>query len=139
MIKVHSIVLLFVFAAAPPCLADEPLDTESIISALVEVTNDANEGVRYAAFNALKRQPRSEELVELFWRGLDDGFLQIRGVSLEKIVELEGPTDKVLERLILLTNKRRVAYTFGDDQDANAFLTRTEYRKPWVLPKISEV
>ena len=32
-----------------------------------------------------------------------------------------------------------VAYTFGDDQDANAFLTRMEYRKPWVLPKISEV
>ena len=105
MIKVHSIVLLFVIAAAPPCLADEPLDTESIISALMEVTSDANEGVRYAAFSALKRQPRSDQLVELFWRGVDDDNLQIRGVSLEKIVELEGPTDKVLERLVLLTNK----------------------------------
>jgi predicted dehydrogenase len=32
-----------------------------------------------------------------------------------------------------------VTYTFGDDEDANAFLTRQEYRKPWVLPKTSEV
>ena len=30
-------------------------------------------------------------------------------------------------------------YTFGNDQDANGFLTRKEYRKPWLLPKISEV
>ncbi len=31
------------------------------------------------------------------------------------------------------------SYTFGDDEAANALLTRQEYRKPWVLPKISEV
>lgn len=30
-------------------------------------------------------------------------------------------------------------YTFTGDQDANQFLTRPEYRKPWTLPKISEV
>jgi len=30
-------------------------------------------------------------------------------------------------------------YTFRDDADANSFLTRPEYRKPWVLPKLSEV
>ncbi len=30
-------------------------------------------------------------------------------------------------------------YSFGDDQAANEFLTRQEYRKPWVLPKLSEV
>jgi predicted dehydrogenase len=30
-------------------------------------------------------------------------------------------------------------YTFKDDPDANRFLTRPEYRKPWVLPKLEEV
>jgi predicted dehydrogenase len=30
-------------------------------------------------------------------------------------------------------------YTFGDDKEANAQLTRAEYRKPWLLPKIAEV
>jgi predicted dehydrogenase len=30
-------------------------------------------------------------------------------------------------------------YTFQGDADANQFLTRPEYRKPWVLPKASEV
>jgi predicted dehydrogenase len=30
-------------------------------------------------------------------------------------------------------------YTFKDDPDANRFLTRSEYRKPWVLPKLDEV
>jgi len=30
-------------------------------------------------------------------------------------------------------------YTFKNDADANQFLTRPEYRKPWVLPKLSEV
>jgi len=30
-------------------------------------------------------------------------------------------------------------YTFTGDADANQFLTRPEYRQPWVLPKASEV
>ncbi|MCA9119788.1 MAG: Gfo/Idh/MocA family oxidoreductase [Planctomycetaceae bacterium] len=30
-------------------------------------------------------------------------------------------------------------YTFGNDQEANRLLTRAEYRKPWVLPKLTEV
>jgi predicted dehydrogenase len=30
-------------------------------------------------------------------------------------------------------------YTFTGDTDANQFLTRPEYRRPWVLPKASEV
>jgi len=30
-------------------------------------------------------------------------------------------------------------YTFKDDADANRFLTRNEYRKPWLLPKLSDV
>lgn len=30
-------------------------------------------------------------------------------------------------------------YTFTGDADANQYLTRAEYRKPWVLPKISEL
>jgi predicted dehydrogenase len=29
--------------------------------------------------------------------------------------------------------------TFKDDADANRFLTRAEYRKPWLLPKLSDV
>ena len=29
-------------------------------------------------------------------------------------------------------------YTFTGDADANQFLTRAEYRKPWLLPKLSE-
>ncbi len=31
------------------------------------------------------------------------------------------------------------SYTFKNDADANQYLTRAEYRKPWVLPKLSEV
>ena len=27
-------------------------------------------------------------------------------------------------------------YTFAGDADANQFLTRAEYRKPWLLPKL---
>ncbi|HMC10594.1 MAG TPA: Gfo/Idh/MocA family oxidoreductase [Pirellulaceae bacterium] len=30
-------------------------------------------------------------------------------------------------------------YTFRDDADANQFLTRAVYRKPWLLPKLTEV
>jgi len=30
-------------------------------------------------------------------------------------------------------------YTFTGDADANQYLTRAEYRKPWLLPKISEL
>jgi hypothetical protein len=30
-------------------------------------------------------------------------------------------------------------YTFKGDAEANQFLTRPEYRKPWLLPKASEV
>jgi len=30
-------------------------------------------------------------------------------------------------------------YTFRGDAEANQFLTRAEYRKPWVLPKLDEV
>lgn len=30
-------------------------------------------------------------------------------------------------------------YQFSDDQDANRFLTREEYRAPWKLPKLSEL
>jgi hypothetical protein len=30
-------------------------------------------------------------------------------------------------------------YTFVGDADANQYLTRAEYRKPFVLPKVSEV
>jgi predicted dehydrogenase len=31
------------------------------------------------------------------------------------------------------------SYTFTDDPDSNQFLTRPEYRKPWLLPKLSEL
>jgi hypothetical protein len=30
-------------------------------------------------------------------------------------------------------------YTFTGDSDANQYLTRAEYRKPWQLPKIAEL
>ena len=30
-------------------------------------------------------------------------------------------------------------YTFAGDADANQFLTRAEYRKPWLLPKLTEL
>ncbi len=30
-------------------------------------------------------------------------------------------------------------YTFGSDEEANRYLTRAEYRKPWLLPKIEEI
>ena len=30
-------------------------------------------------------------------------------------------------------------YTIRDDPDANQFLVRTEYRKPWVLPSLAQL
>jgi hypothetical protein len=33
----------------------------------------------------------------------------------------------------------RATYTFKDDANANQFLTRAVYRKPWLLPKLTEV
>ena len=30
-------------------------------------------------------------------------------------------------------------YTIQDDEDANQYLTRPEYRKPWLLPKIADI
>ena len=106
--KLHANLLLFLFTAAATLAysADETFDATPIISALFEVTVDADADVRYAAFNALKDQPRSDRLVELFWRGLEDERLQIRTLSLDKIVDFEGPKDRVLERLVLLMNKR---------------------------------
>ncbi|HUG71213.1 MAG TPA: hypothetical protein VMM76_25915 [Pirellulaceae bacterium] len=104
----HSSILLIVYATilAPLCFADENLDTAPIVSALMDVAADADWEVRYAAYEALKSQPRSEQLLELFWRGLEDENLRIRRLSLDKIVELEGPTDKVLTRLISLQENR---------------------------------
>lgn len=104
----HSSILLIVFATitAPLCIADEDLDTAPIVSALMEVAADADAEVRYAAYEALKSQPRSEQLLELFWRGLEDENLRIRRLSLDKIVEMEGPTVRVLTRLISLQEKR---------------------------------
>ncbi|OHB84310.1 MAG: hypothetical protein A2V98_18755 [Planctomycetes bacterium RBG_16_64_12] len=31
------------------------------------------------------------------------------------------------------------AYTFIDDEEANQYLTRPEYRQPWTLPNIAEL
>lgn len=106
----HSIILLtlFVALAAPACLADEKLDRTPIVAALIEVANDADVGVRYAAFDALQKQPRSEELLELFWRGVDDDISQIQSLCLSKVVEFEGPTEKVLKQLaVLLATEQR--------------------------------
>ena len=102
----HSSILLIVFVAiaAPACVADETLDTAPIVSALMDVAKDADQGVRNAAFNALKSQPRSDELLELFWQGLEDDSLTVRTLSLDKVVEFEGPTKKVLTRLVVLAS-----------------------------------
>jgi hypothetical protein len=107
MVKLRANILLVVLAAAaaPPCAADETLDTAPIISALLDVAKDADQGVRNAAFNALKSQPRSDALLELFWRGVEDDSPAIRTLSLDKVVELEGPTEKVLTRLVVLASE----------------------------------
>jgi hypothetical protein len=31
------------------------------------------------------------------------------------------------------------SYTFHNDAEANQYLTRAEYRKPWLLPKLADV
>ena len=38
-----------------------------------------------------------------------------------------------------LSNFDPATYTCGNDEQANALMTRAEYRKPWVLPKVNEV
>ena len=82
-------------------LADEDSELqESITTALISATEDTDEQVRYAAFAALKDQPQSDAIVATFRRGLNDNYLNTRVLALSKLVDFEGPTDKVLERLI---------------------------------------
>ena len=82
-------------------LADEGLELqESITTALISATEDTDEQVRYAAFVALKDQPQSDAVVAAFRRGLEDDYLNTRKLALSKLVDFDGPTDKVLERLI---------------------------------------
>jgi hypothetical protein len=119
MVRLRPIILLIVLAATPLCAADEKLDTAPIISSLIEVAADADAQVRIAAFEALKIQPGSEQLLELFWRGLEDDDQRIRAISLDRVVELEGPTEKVLKRLILLANARLVT---TDDMEMRRLL-----------------
>jgi hypothetical protein len=119
MVRLRPNILLIVLAATPLCAADETLDTAPIISALIEVAADADASVRFAAFEALKIQPGSEQLLELFWRGLEDDDQKIRAISLDRIVELEGPTEKVLKRLALLANARIVT---TDDMEMRRLL-----------------
>ncbi len=35
--------------------------------------------------------------------------------------------------------KGMTLYTFDNDKEANKYITRPEYRKPWLLPKIEDV
>lgn len=107
MVKLRSTLLLITLAATPLCAADEKLDTAPIISALIDLTDDPDAKVRYAALDALRRQPQTEQFLELFWRGCEDDSTRVRLLSLNKIVELEGPTDRVLTRLILLQEQTR--------------------------------
>lgn len=105
--QLHSSIVILVFAVVitPLCRAEETLDTAPIISAMIELTEDADATVRYAAFDALGRRPQTDQFLELFWRGLEDDSTRIRRLCLDKIVEREGPTARVFARLISLQEK----------------------------------
>lgn len=100
----HVVTTLFVivFAAVPFCRADETLDTISIVSALIDVTKDADAEVRYAAFEVLRRQPASPELVDLYWQAFDEKDIKIQRLALDQVVAWEGASERVLTRLLSL-------------------------------------
>ncbi len=84
---------------------------ESITIALVSATNDPDGEVRFAAFSALQDQPRSDAIVQAFRRGLDDDKANVRQLALTKLVDYEGATEEVLERLISAINQRDLSAT----------------------------
>lgn len=102
------------FLIVPACLlcsalpvSDESPDDlqKAITKALISATQDADNEVRFAAFSALKDEPRSAEIVDVFRRGLKDGNPNIRALALSKLVDYEGATDEVLDQLIAAIGK----------------------------------
>jgi hypothetical protein len=102
----HFVVIIFLLSSTL-VVADENSEfsdiselQESITTALISATNDPDGDVRFAAFSALKDQPRADAIVQAFRRGLDDDNPNVRQLALTKLVDYEGPTDEVLKRLI---------------------------------------
>ena len=58
--------------------------------------------------------------------------------EVDRLAELQNKlaerTEQLLDKLQRLAEARP-----KDDADANRFLTRAEYRRPWLLPKMSDV
>ena len=107
----HFVVLTFLLSSTL-VVADETSELqESITTALVSATNDPDGDVRFAAFSALKDQPRSNVIVRAFRRGLEDDHTNVRLLAWTKLVDYEGPTDEVLKRLISVIGQRDLAPT----------------------------
>jgi len=93
-------------------VADETSELqESITATLVSATNDPDGDVRFAAFSALKDWPRSDAIVRAFRRGLEDDHTDVRLLALTKLVDYEGPTAEVLERLVSAIAQEDLAST----------------------------
>ena len=117
----HFAVIIFLLSSTL-VVADENSEfselQESITTALISATNDPDGDVRFAAFSALKDQPRADAIVQAFRRGLEDANPNVRQLALTKLVDYEGPTDEVLERLISAISLPELAGT------ASQLLTR---------------
>lgn len=96
----HFLILVFLAASMVADGGDQPTLQESITTALITATEDADGKVRLAAYSALKELPESDAAVEAFRCGLDDDNTEVRVLALSKLVEYEGPTDLVLSRLM---------------------------------------
>ena len=125
-----SIVIVLTLTFTAVARADEESDLrDSIIATLIAATEDGHLEVRYAAYSALRRQPKSEALAKVFRRGLEDGDERIRKISLEQHVVIEGPTTEVLDYLISLLA--------ADDLDGDASTLLLGIGPP-AVPKLIE-
>jgi hypothetical protein len=98
---VSGTVVLTFLVADTVIVADEQSELNtSITTALIDATRDADEDVRRTAFSELESHPKSNAIIEVFRRGLEDENHSVRRMALSKLVELEGATDENLRRLV---------------------------------------
>ncbi len=98
------VVLVALLSAHVAHGADEDADLNALTKALIEVAGDPDAEVRYAAFKILAEEERTDAIVEVFRRGLEDDNAKVRQVAFSGLIEFEGTTDEILKLLVSRMN-----------------------------------
>jgi hypothetical protein len=110
--------------------------SKSIVVVLLDLSADADEAVRLAAFSALARQPTTDELVSAFRRGLDDTNCGVQRIVLQELIRRRKVADDMLPRVVLALSEpstadaaRKYLLELGEDA-VPALLTALEEKEP---------